>query len=94
MDVETALMFDASPLVRFQADARSQFDIAEFRAQCSEDGILVTLEAPKHQEMNGVCEQTWQSLQNLAFAFMNNACVGEEFGDLALEHAWKVSPCY
>ena len=61
VDVETALTFAASPLVRFQADAASQFDSAEFRAHCLAEGILVTLAAPKHQEMNGLCERTWQS---------------------------------
>ena len=56
VDIETALTFDASPLVQFLADAGSHFDSAEFRAQCLVDGILVTLAAPKHQEMNGLCE--------------------------------------
>jgi ferredoxin-thioredoxin reductase catalytic subunit len=40
--------------------------------------------------MNGLCERTWQSLRNLAFSYMNYARVGLEFGDMALEHAWKV----
>ena len=35
-------------------------------------------------------EQTWQSICNLAFAFMNHACISEHFSDFALEHAQKV----
>ena len=54
------------PLARFQADAGTQFDSAAFRKKCTEKlGISVTLAAPKHQEMNGICERTWQSLRNL-----------------------------
>jgi hypothetical protein len=40
--------------------------------------------------MNGIVKQTWQSIHNLAFAFMNHAHVSEHFSDFALEHAQKV----
>ena len=80
-----------SPLVKFQADAGSQFDSADFRKTCIEKlGIDVSLAAPKHQEMNGICERTWQSLRNLAFSFLNHARVGNEFGDMAFEYAWRI----
>jgi hypothetical protein len=73
-----------------RADAGSQFASQEFVELCNRNNIRVSVASPKHQEMNGLCERTWQSLQNLAFAAMNHARVGEEFGDMALEHAWKV----
>ena len=90
IDEDTATEFDLFPMIHFRADAGSQFASAEFRAECLEQGINVTLAAPKHQEMNGICERTWQSLRNLAFAFMNHARVCDEFGDMAFEHSWKV----
>ena len=82
---------DFNNLRLIQADAGTQFDSDEFRSECMLNaGIFVYLAAPKHQETNGLCERTWQSVRNLAFSFMNHARVGEEFGGLALEHAWKV----
>jgi hypothetical protein len=78
-------------LTQFHSDAGSQFNSPKFLNDCiAIKGIAVTLAAPKHQEMNGLCERTWQSVRNLAFSFMNHARVGEQFGDMALEHAWKV----
>jgi hypothetical protein len=79
-----------SNLQHIRADAGTQFTSAAFIQSCNDKGIKVSVAAPKHQEQNGLCEHTWQLLRNLAFSFMNYARVGEEFGDLALEHAWKV----
>jgi Reverse transcriptase (RNA-dependent DNA polymerase) len=77
-------------LLHIRADAGSQFNNAAFRNECATKGIQVTLAAPKHQEQNGLCERTWQSIRNLAFSYLNYARVGSEFGDMAFEHAWKV----
>jgi hypothetical protein len=77
-------------LQHIRADAGAQFTSAEFLQACHDEGINVSLAAPKHQEMNGLCERTWQSIHNLAFSFMNYTRVGEEFGSMALEHTWKV----
>jgi hypothetical protein len=63
---------------------------AEFIQACHDEGINISLAAPKHQEMNGICERTWQSFRNLAFSSMNYTRVGEEFGGMAFENAWKV----
>jgi Reverse transcriptase (RNA-dependent DNA polymerase) len=76
-------------LQHIRADAGAQFTSAEFLQACHDEGINVSLAAPKHQEMNGLCERTWQSVRNLAFSFMNYARVGEEFGGMALEHGCK-----
>jgi hypothetical protein len=75
---------------RIHADAGAQFKSAEFIQVCKDAGIHATAAAPHHQEQNGLCERTWQSLRTLAFAFMNHARVSEDFGGMALEHAWKV----
>jgi hypothetical protein len=84
------LELNLSNLQHIRADAGTQFTSAAFIQSCNNKSIKVSVAAPKHQEQNGLCERTWQSLRNLAFSFMNYARVGEEFGDLALEHAWKV----
>ena len=82
--------YSLSRLQHIRADAGSQFASAEFQTACSAQGIKVTLAAPKHQEMNGLCERTWQTIRNIAFAFMSHARVSMDFFDCALEHAWKV----
>jgi hypothetical protein len=82
--------FNISPFIHVRADAGTQFSGRIFRNRCNKANIKVSLAAPKHQEMNGLCERTWQSLRQRAFSFMNYARVSEEFGDMALEHAWKV----
>ena len=60
---------------------------AEFREEALLWKIKLSISAPKHQEMNGLCKQTWQALRNIAFATMNHARVGEAFTSLALIHA-------
>jgi hypothetical protein len=82
--------FNISPFLHVRADAGSQFSSRKFITKCNNNNIKVLLAAPKHQEMNGLCERTWQSLRQLAFAFMNYARVREDFGDMSFEHAWKV----
>jgi hypothetical protein len=82
--------FNITPFLHVRVDAGTQFSSRAFRNKCNAANIKVSLAAPKHQEMNGLCERTWQSLRQLAFSFMNYARVSEEFGDMALEHAWKV----
>jgi hypothetical protein len=77
-------------LQHIRADAGPQFTSAEFIQACHDEGINISLAAPKHQEMNGICERTWQSLRNLAFSSMNYTRVGKEFGGMAFENAWKV----
>ena len=73
-----------------RTDAGSQLTSQELCDLCLKEKISVSFAAPKHQEMNGLCERTWQSIRNIAFSFMNYARVGNEYGDFALEHAWKV----
>ena len=49
--------------------------------------------APRHQEMNGLAERSWESIRELAFSMMVHAHVGDEFYDFALDQAWKVFNC-
>ena len=75
------------------ADAGTAFTSKEFISDCEQYGIKVSLAAPRHQEMNGICERTWASIRNIAFSFLVHARVGFEFYSFALEHAWKVHAC-
>ena len=75
------------------ADAGSAFTSKEFIQDCESHGIQVSFAAPRHQEMNGICERTWANIRNIAFSFLVHARVGFEFYALALEHAWKVHAC-
>ena len=89
-DEPIASQFEYSRLRKLKSDAGTQFGSQDFRAACFADGIYVHLAAPKHQESNGLCERTWQSIRILAFAFLNYARVKNEFMTFALEHAWKI----
>ena len=89
-NIDVPTEFDAHPMRNFRADAGTQFNSAEFTDECLRKGINVSIAAPKHQEMNGLTERTWQSIRNLAYSFLNFARVGTEFTDMALEHAAKI----
>ena len=54
--------------MKVHTDAGSAFKSAEFISDCEQHGIKVTFAAPRHQEMNGICEQAWQSICNIALA--------------------------
>ena len=85
--------FELGDVDKIHADAGSAFKSAEFTSDCEQHGIKITFAAPRHQEMNGICERSWQNIRNIAFAFMVHARVGYEYLTFALEHAWKVHAC-
>ena len=80
-------------LQNVRSDAVTVFASKEFIEACEEQHIKFSHAAPRHQEMNGLAERTWQSLRELAFSMMRHAQVGDEFYDYALQHAWKVFNC-
>ena len=45
-----------------QSDSGTQFTSKQFQEVLSVRGVLIALEAPDHQEMNGQVELTWQTL--------------------------------
>ena len=91
--VQTNPKFELGDVDKIHADAGSAFKSAEFTSDCEQHGIKITFAAPCHQEINGICEQSWQSIRDIAFAFMVHARVGYEYLTFALEHAWKVHAC-
>lgn len=82
--------FNAYGITQVHGDFDTVFKSEEFRTDCQEHNMKVTTAAPRHQEMNGICERQWANIRNIAFSFLVHARVGMEYFDLALEHAWKV----
>lgn len=53
--------------------------------------MQVTFVASHHQEMNRITKRRWQTIHQLAFAFLNKANkVQMAFFNFGLEHAWKM----
>lgn len=76
--------------VRFiRSDAGSAFTGHKFIQGCHELGIKLEAAAPKHQEMNGVCESKWKQVHSLANTLLNNARLGGAFFHFA--HAYAVA---
>ena len=71
--------FEIGDVNKVHTDAGSTFRSAEFICDCEQHGIKVTFAAPCHQEINGICERAWQSIRNIAFAFLVHTCVGYEY---------------
>ena len=49
--------FEIGDVDKVHADAGSAFKSAEFTSDCEQYGIKITFAAPRHQEMNGICER-------------------------------------
>ena len=71
--------FHAWRIHELRTDAGSAFTSDEFIKDCESHGIKVTHAAPRHQEMNGICERAWQSIRTIAFGSLVHARIGFEF---------------
>ena len=71
-------------LERISADAGTQFTSAEFKDECQNRGVSLTLAAPEHQEMNVQVEVTWRTLGTVAHSPMVHARVPEVYVHFAL----------
>ena len=65
--------FHIEDVDKIHTDAGSAFKSAEFISDCEQHGIKVTFAAPRHQEMNGICERTWANIRNIPFSFLVHA---------------------
>ena len=54
----------------FSADAGTQFTSTEFKEECQNRGVRLTLAASEHQEMNRQVEVTWRKLRTIAHALI------------------------
>ena len=76
-----------------RSDADPVFMSEELHNACTNRGIALTHASPRHQEMNGLTERTWQKIREIAFSMMVHAHVGDEFYEFSLDHAWKIFNC-
>ena len=75
--------------VRFiRTDAGTAFTSDDFVKECVDLNIKIEAAAPKHQEMNGICESKWKQVHSLANTLLTNARLGGAFFHFA--HAYAV----
>ena len=68
----------------FSADAGSQFTSKEFKQECQNCGVHLTLAATEHQEMNGQVEVTRRTFRTIENSLMVHARVWEVYIHFAL----------
>ena len=78
------------------SDAGTQFTSTEFKDECQNRGVLLTLQATEHQEMNVQVEVTWITLRTVAHSLMIHSRVPEVYVHFALmyttDHIFPVLP--
>ena len=60
-------------LERISADAGTQFTSTEFKDECQNCGLRLTLAAPEHKDMNGQVEVKWRTLRTVTHSLIVNA---------------------
>ena len=76
--------FDVSKL---KADAGKQFTSDEFKAYCRNEGIALSLAAPKKQYQNHFAEKTWGTVKNMARFMLCHARLPDSYYFHALLYA-------
>ena len=66
-------------LERISVDAGTQFTSTEFKYECQNCGVCLTLAASKYQEMNGQVEVTRRTLRTVAHSLMVHTIVPEVY---------------
>ena len=83
-------------LERISAYAGTQFTLTEFKEECQNRGVRLTLVAPEHQEINRKVEVTWRTLHTVANCLMVHARVPEAYVHFTLmyskDHIFPVLP--
>ena len=64
---------------RIWSDAGTQFTSEEFQAFCQLHTIKCELAAPKHQEMNSICESKWKRIKYIANKQLTQAQLSHHF---------------
>lgn len=89
-DYGPSTTFNLHHLKKLCGDADESYFSTDFLRVLQEHHINGTFAAPRHQEQNGICEHTWQSMGAISFKMMVHARASDEFYDFAIGHAWKV----
>ena len=71
-------------LERISANTGMQITLTEFKEECQNRRVYLTLEAPEHQQMNRKVEMTWRTLCTVAHSLMVHARVSEVYVYFAL----------
>ena len=78
------------------AYAGRQFTSTQFKDECKNSGVQLTLAAPEHTDMNRQVEVTWRTLRTVAHSLMVHARVTEVYNHFALiyttDHIFLVLP--
>ena len=73
-----------------RGDADSVFNSAQFGQYAEKHNISVSLAAPHHQEQNGVCERTWQTVNNIGRKFLVHARLSNHFYFFSRKYAVEI----
>ena len=83
-------------LETISADACTQFTSMEFKQECQNHRVHLTLAAPEHKEMNGQVEVKWRMLRTIAHSLMVRARFLEAYIHFSLmyttDHIFLVLP--
>ena len=60
---QTELLVQTKSIHFIRNDAGSAFTSEKFIAACNDLGIKLEAAAPEHQEMSGICEAKWRTVQ-------------------------------
>jgi transposase InsO family protein len=72
---------------RIRTDAGSQFTSTEFARHCVQQGIALSLAAPKKQYQNHIAERTWQTITSTARSLLVHARIPDTFWYHALVYS-------
>jgi transposase InsO family protein len=86
-DNKPAETFGFINLEKIRTDAGSQFTSSEFADYCREQGVHLSLAAPKNQYQNHLAERTWQTTSTMARALLVHARLPNVFWYHALQYA-------
>jgi transposase InsO family protein len=93
-DNKPAETFGFINLEKIRTDAGSQFTSSEFADYCREQGVHLSLAAPKNQYQNHLAERTWQTTSTMARALLVHARLPNVFWYHALRAAFDCLDCF
>ena len=85
--VETQSIGRTKRIQYIRGDADSSFLSAEFQQWAIDNKIAADFAAPHHQEMNGLCEVTWRTIDTMARTMRIHARLGEHFFGHSIQYA-------
>jgi hypothetical protein len=75
---------------KLKSDSGSQFTSKEVRVYCCDNGVCLSLAAPKQQWQNHCAEWTWQTIHNMARSMLVHARLPDDYWYHAVRYALAV----